>query len=137
MADKVYAPKPPKGQHETALESLPKEQHAAYRADALSKVKLPKTFTLDGVTVTITAGPRLHENGKWLEVELTAKRGGVALRVDNPYQFENPPIKHHDGTFRLEASLRTGEFRDVRNTVENPSGVLQRIIVDAVLSVVQ
>lgn len=124
-----------KGRHELALESLPKGQHAAYKSAVLAQIKLPKKFTLDGVTVTITAGPRVHDNGKWVEVELTAERNGTALKVDNPYQFENPPIKHHDGTWRQELDPRTNEMHDVPNMVEDPLSTLQRIIVDAVLSV--
>lgn len=137
MADKIYAPKPAKGDIEKELDKLPKDQHGAYKAGVLAKVKLPKTFTLDGVTVTITAGPRLHENGKWVEVELTAERGGVALRVDNPYQFENPPVMHHDGTWRQEISAIHNSVVDVPNMAERPAETLQRIIVDAVLRAVQ
>ena len=131
MASKTLAPKSPKGKVEAELEALPKEDWKAHKAQELSKVKLPKTFTYADTDITIEEGPRLHPNGVWVEVVVSAKRGGSDLVLDNPYQFENPPILRRLDTvhYEFDADL---DVIPVGNTVEDLAGALMDIIGDAV-----
>lgn len=92
-----------KGPIERMLDGIRADPKLRARAKAAVLVtaaeKLPfaqRTFTLDGITITIESGPVLREmaNGHAaFEVVLSATRNGVALNLDNPFQFLNPPIK--------------------------------------------
>lgn len=112
-----------KGPIERMLDGIGADPKLRARAKAAVLVtaaeKLPvaqRTFTLDGVTITIESGPILREmanGGAALEVTLSATNAGGPLKLSNPFQFVNPPIKGGDG-------------------VENAIAALQQILSDAV-----
>jgi len=115
-----------KGPIERVLDGIGQDPKLRARAKAAVLVtaaeKLPaaqRTFTLDGITITIESGPVFREmaNGHGaFEVVLSATRDGKPLTLDNPFQFVNPPFKTEDGS-------------------EDPLGTVRRILCDAVLAV--
>lgn len=50
------------------------------------------TFTRDGIDFSVT-GFRYDQTKEWFECQVHAEKDGVALPLDNPYRFINPPTQ--------------------------------------------
>ncbi len=108
------------------IKDLPVHKRGEIKAQEMAKVDL-QDFSLNGVEVKILEAPQ-EVNG-CLSVSVSAKRGGVDLKVDNPIYFQNPPIMVHNGTFYQEYDPIAGGVVDKKNFVEDPEQALKEIIV--------
>lgn len=110
QAGRVIAPKPADGPIVRELaKALPRER-ARLRALALAKVA-PAFVLRDGLQITLLRPPLVLPNGA-LQVWVSAMRDGVAVPVDNPYLFVNPPVLVPDGSWRVEAGREVENFRE-------------------------
>ena len=69
--------------------------NAEEKAQKLSKVKLPKTFSHNGIDVTVLVDP--YYTRGLLGVWVRAQKDGKELYVNNPLLYHNPPMKHFLG----------------------------------------
>ena len=99
-----------------------------YKAEVLSRSMGGETFfVMEGIEVNILEIMRKND---LLSVEITARKDGQPLVVNNPYLFKNPPLKIATGTFRTE--IIDGVETEVHNTEENPKEALKTILIQAV-----
>lgn len=142
MPDRIYAPKPQQGAIERSLSVLPVGERQNQRARSMHAAlgrAWPQSYQLDGYEVSIATRPTLYTVPSGTVVlrvaRVTARVvGGAELPVDaGGYEFVNPPVKVHDGTWRQEADPISGQMMDVPNHAGRPVEAFQRIVLDAVL----
>jgi hypothetical protein len=125
---RVYAPAPAPGPIETSLAGKTSTQRATMKATAIRSAKgAGYSYTLDGITITLTGAPVLVANGTGVSLTLSATSPTGPLPLDNPYIFINPPVKVPNGTWRVVNGV------DRENYKEDIVEALQRMVLDAVL----
>lgn len=112
----------------TLLQGKTSSEKAVIKASKLAKVNL-SNYSLDGYDIEPS---NLREENGLLVVDLRVFKNGVELSLSNPFQFKNPPIMVHDGTYHKGIDSITGLEEDRPNFVENPEQALKEIIVNAV-----
>lgn len=123
MADKIYTPKPTKGDIEKELDKLSnQEDKAILKAKELAKIKLAKVIKDDVEADIITN----HEKNGRLVLIINGKKLGVDAQVNNPVIIVNPPYKVFNGTYSQE--MIDGELIDVPNVEENPEQALKELV---------
>ena len=131
MEEKIYTPEPLPGPISSAIGLVSDTSiKAEMKARALAELSKVEPWTEQGVTFSITSGPSYNPNRNIVEVVVYAERDGIPLPLDNPYQFYNPPLKVHDGTYHKNI-----ELNDVPNFAEDVLSSLHAIVVDSVLQV--
>ena len=117
--------KPLKGNLEKEIELLTGEAKLRRKSEMLRDSNLPTTYTYKGTQYEILSGPVVK--GNMLEVSVKATKGNKEILLDNPLQFVNPPIKVHDGTYRVE---KDNDGYDVErlNYKEDPQEAFKEII---------
>lgn len=113
------------------LEGKTAAERAVIKASELAKVEL-FDFKLDGYEVELF---NLHEENGLLTVTVEASKDGKMLVLDNPFQFQNPPIMVSDGTYYKVRNDITGKEIKLPNSVENPEQALKEIIINTIKAV--
>lgn len=145
MTDKKYRSKPRKGPIGKAMDRIAKDEDKVkikhqLIVEAVSSDS-PGAWEEGGVRFVITDSPHLTESGL---VEVSLLAADIATQellpgLDNPYQFQNPPINVPDGTWRKEMIQTTEdpeslEEVDVPNFVEDPALALRSCITSVVIN---
>jgi len=86
-------------------------------------------------SISVTERPTGHV---WVTVEADAFEGNKRLPVDNPLDFQNPPITVPDGTKRWEKSRKlpdgTDEFIQVDNLKEDLDEAIKLRVTEVILA---
>ena len=132
---RIYASKPAPGPLERGLLG-DKYARSRRRAAAIGAVA-PHSWTADGVDYELVAAPLVNSTPLGsgmvtLRVLASVNGAPLPLRGMHPFQFVNPPVKTHDGTWRSEPSEVDGEPRDVPNFTENPELALREMVAEHV-----
>lgn len=116
------------------IKGLPALQKRDIKARELAKISLPQKFTHNNYDIEIVKPPYTvpAPAGLKLVVHVKASQNGQDLNVgDGIFEYINPPILVHDGTYH-KALNPMGIEVDARNLVENPMLALKEIIAETV-----
>jgi len=120
------------------IQQFPDEKEGI-KLSAFSQLILPFTFEDDGREISIES---IYINEKLGLLELSVKVDGEKPNKDGIFQFINPPIMVHDGTFTTVEKTRTIYTTEGKKeesyTVEEPNFIedleesLKKMIVSAI-----
>ena len=129
--DKIFTPK----RYElkeigNLIKDKPAKERAEIKAKELAKTDLQDgSFSLNGYDVQVI---EQGTKGSLLWVKLTASKDGQPVNVgDGIFEYRNPPIMVHDGSYHKQLN-RFGIEDDVPNYVEDPQMALKSIIVETI-----
>lgn len=136
MPERTFAPKPELTALQKKLATMDVDTHAqrvAAQHFMLDRVA-GSSFTQSGATFVIESRSLLR--GKMLRVVLdafTADGEKLPGPADRSFDFTNPPIVVHDGTWRNETDPLTGQGSILPNFKENVRGAFEEMVAGAVL----
>lgn len=128
MADQALNPNYIYHSITTALANKTPAQRYFLKANALNQAVqgfLPFTYTLRGVTITVTEINIV--GGDMLRVVCNATRAGIALHIDNPLLYKNPPIMAPNGSTFVDTDGATRKVMEEQPLVAIKEFICQTI----------
>ena len=125
---RIYKEKPPEGKISKKIKTLPPGEIARIKAAEINKEVSAMNKSMFDKENNVEIEILFHEYKDGIfSCVVEVKKDGKIVKVNNPFNFYNPPLKVHDGTFRKEGNI------DVQNFVESPADAIREILFQAIL----
>lgn len=128
---KIYAEKPDITELELRLKSLDKtDDFHKEKNKEFFKIKLPMEYSYEGIDLKIIA---CQESIVLGEIALIVDVSVPSLDYSHSFNFINPPVKVHNGTYRKEIIPGTSKLIDMKNFKVDILEALKEIVGQAIV----